>query len=127
MLAIALGLAVTACTTGGDGPTTLAEARVAVEQQTDGFRAFTSTAGESYDVAVSKQPLGDARVLLMRPNLDSPALPDIDAATTNAQIVGIEYASDRVCEGVKAALEPARPTGAYDQALNGWGWKVRCG
>ena len=102
-------------------------AAIAVAEQTTGFSPYTATSGETYEMAASLEKVGDATVLLVRGNAQSPVIGDIDAATLRVEIAAREYAAANICRGSAAALTPARASGAYDLKLDGWGYKVRCG
>lgn len=119
-----LPLFLSACVSSAD--LTPETAAVAVAERTTGFRAYTATSGESYDMAASLQKLGDATILLVRSNAQSPVISDLDAATSRVAVAAREYARANICRAPVADLEPARASGAYDLELNGWGYKVRC-
>lgn len=113
--------------TSSSGPVSLDQAAVAVQERTTGFRPFTAASGESYDMAASLDQLGGATILLVRGNATSPVIADIDAATTRVTLAAREYAAQKICtSGPVGEVAPARPGGAYDLELNGWGYKVRC-
>ena len=122
-----VGIVLLAGCTSSSGPVSLDQAAVAVQERTTGFRPFTAASGESYDMAASLEKLGGATILLVRGNATSPVIADIDAATTRVTLAAREYAAERICTtGGISDLSPARPGGAYDLELNGWGYKVRC-
>ena len=102
-------------------------AAVAVAERTTGFRPYTATTGETYEMASSLEKLGDATILLVRGAATSPVISDIDAATSRVALAAREYASSAICKDAPVAdFSPARAAGAYDLELNGWGYKVRC-
>ena len=102
-------------------------AAVAVAERTTGFSPFTATNGETYEIASSLEKIGDATVVLVRGNAQSPVISDLDAATSRVAIAAREYAMANVCTGREVgAFGPARASGAYDLKLNGWGYKVSC-
>ena len=102
-------------------------AAVAVAERTTGFKPFTASNGETYDMAASLEKLGDATILLVRGSAQSPVISDIDAATSRVSIAAREYAGANICKDrPPPELSPARGTAAYDLELNGWGYKVRC-
>ena len=117
-------IALQACVSSSD--LTPETAAVAVAERTTGFSPYTASNGETYEMAASLEKVGDATVLLVRGNAQSPVIGDIDAATSRVAIAAREYAAARICSGREPALAPAQQTGAYDLKLNGWGYKVRC-
>ena len=124
-LAAVLPFVLSACVSSAD--LTPETAAVAVAEQTTGFRSYTATTGESYDMAASLDRLGGATILLVRGNATSPVIADIDAATTRVTVAAREYAEAEICKSAPVSeVAPARPSGAYDLELNGWGYKVRC-
>ena len=103
-------------------------AAIAVAERTTGFRPFTANTGETYEMAASLETLGGATIVLVRGNAQSPIISDLDAATSRVALAARDYASANVCRSEPVAeFLPARPSGAYDLELNGWGYKVRCG
>ena len=125
-LAVAGAAVLTACTSSS-GPVSLDQAAAVVQERTTGFRPFVATTGESYDMAASLDRLGGATILLVRGNATSPVIADIDAATTRVTVAAREYAEAEICKSAPVSeVAPARPSGAYDLELNGWGYKVRC-
>ena len=122
---ILLSLAVGGCVSSAD--LTPETAAVAVAERTTGFSPFTAANGETYEMAASLEKIGDATVLLVRGNAQSPVISDIDAATSRVAIAAREFAVANICSGQEPDLAPAQTMGPYDLKLNGWGYKVRCG